>query len=167
MNTQRKLYSILSGFLLIAVLLLTGACTTEETENTIPVFNPDDPIMIYATVDGTSIATRAGENEKIKSRTMLFTYPSLSAGKIQSAICEFDEKGYGYVYTNNSKTEKLRWKDINITGKDTIYLDNLVNYPVQDPTLTTIHKKNNEIEVWIDNFTYFYFGPEDPNMKYE
>lgn len=72
---------------------------------------------------------------------MLFTYPSLSAGKIQSAICEFDEKGYGYVYTNNSKTEKLRWKDINITGKDTIYLDNLVNYPVQDPTLTTIHKK--------------------------
>lgn len=71
MNTQRKLYSILSGFLLIAVLLLTGACTREETENTIPVFNPDDPIMIYATVDGTSIATRAGENEKIKSRTML------------------------------------------------------------------------------------------------
>lgn len=140
--------------LLPALLLLWATSCTDEMEN-----HPhsstelsDEPVMVYAGTVATGAAIRSGntgswvgENTPIKDRTMLFTYPSQPYGEMKSAYCVFDGNGIGYVYADMMNypdcKQRLRWKDIRTGEKsypgdavDAVFLDNLVNYPVENKT---------------------------------
>lgn len=165
--------------LLPVVLLLWAVGCTDETGNLSPSVDSDnEPVMVRATIVGSGVATRAGdtehydgENVPILSRTMLFTYPSQPDGKMASAYCVFDAAGYGYIYRDkDNRDEPLRWKDI-CTGKeyydapnvDAVFLDNLVNYPVQEAIPNTEKPGYNVKE---DNFTKMVFNPQNEKTAF-
>ena len=150
-----KLYDSLLKILLPAVSLLCAMSCTDEVNNPSSTTDlGDEPVMVRATTMDTGAATRAGdtgpfvgENTTIRNRTMLFTYPSQPEGYMKSAYCVFDNEGIGYVYADMNKSgEPLRWKDIrtgaasypgdnnDTKAEDAVFLDNLVNYPVENKT---------------------------------
>lgn len=149
-----KLNIILKKLPFAAILLLSAACKDDATMLSA---DNDEPVVIRATADGD------GMNNGLAGRELLFTYPSKAeGGKMKSLVCTFNEEGYGVVYTDEEKTKLLRWDEID-TGRDAaaypegaldaVYLDNLVNYPVQtpDPSSEDILKK-------YDNFQAMRFG---------
>lgn len=146
-----KVYSNLLKLLPAVSLLWATSCTDEMDNPHSSTELSDELVMVCAGTVATGAATRSGdtgpwvgENTPIKERTMLFTYPSYPDGHMKSAYCVFDENGIGYVYAdmkNYPNSERLRWKDI-LTGAtsypddavDAVFLDNLVNYPVENKT---------------------------------
>lgn len=170
MHIKAKIYITRKARLAAALLLLAGACTDNETFAPVPVTDyGDEPVMIRAVTAGHGNATRSGNiqsgEEAICNRKLLFTYPSASdGGKMKSVECQFNDAGIGYIYKDEARQEPLRWKDI-YTGQehypgnalDAVYLDNLVNYPVQeavrDPQKPGIYLVS-------DNFTKMRFGKE-------
>lgn len=129
-----KLNIILKKLPFAAILLLSAACKDDAAMLSA---DNDEPVVIRATADGD------GMNNGLAGRELLFTYPSKAeGGKMKSLVCTFNEEGYGVVYTDEEKTKLLRWDEI-YTGRDAaaypegaldaVYLDNLVNYPVQTP----------------------------------
>lgn len=170
--------------LLPALPLLWAISCTDEMEN-----HPhsstelsDEPVMVYAGTVATGAAIRSGntgpwvgENTPIKDRTMLFTYPSQPYGEMKSAYCVFDGNGIGRVYTDMMNypdcKQRLRWKDI-LTGAasypgdavDAVFLDNLVNYPVEDKTWPVPGGKNGE-KFTINFFTRILTCKEQPKSN--
>lgn len=147
-----KVYTNLLKLLPVVSLLWATGCTDETDNPHSSTELSDEPVMVYAGTVATGVATRSGdtgswvgENTPIKDRTMLFTYPSQPYGEMKSAYCVFDGNGIGYVYADMMNypdcKQRLRWKDI-LTGAasypgdavDAVFLDNLVNYPVENKT---------------------------------
>lgn len=151
------------------MLLVAGGCADEM--NTSDPRGGDEPVVISASTVSAGIATRANEGwvgkpETIKSRKLLFTYPAAKQdGKMASAVCVFDDSGVGYVYTNEELKEQLLWKDIHVDEETkvvkAVYLDNLLNYPVQDAVKNENPGGGREYSQ-SDNFTFMYFGPQSP-----
>lgn len=174
-----KVYNNLLKLLPVVSLLWATSCTDEMENPHSSTDLSDEPVMVCARTVDTGAATRAGdtgplegENTPIKERTMLFTYPSQPYGEMKSAYCVFDESSIGYVYADMEKSgEPLRWKDIR-TGAasypgeavDAVFLDNLVNYPVEDKTWPVPDGKGNEFK--IDFFTRIMTCAEQPPSKY-
>lgn len=147
-----KVYNNLLKLLPVVSLLWATSCTDEVDNPPSSTELSDEPVMVYAETVATGVATRSGdtgpwvgENAPIKGRTMLFTYPSQPDGEMKSAYCVFDEHGIGRVYTDMKNypncEQRLRWKDIRTGEKsypdpavDAVFLDNLVNYPVETKT---------------------------------
>lgn len=175
-----KLYNNLLKCLLPAVSLLWAVSCTDEIaiSSSTDTDLGNEPVMVRATTMDTGAATRAGdagpfegENTPIRGRTMLFTYPSQPNGKMKSAYCVFDDAGIGYVYANMDKSsEPLRWKDI-CTGlesypapaEDAVFLDNLVNYPVEDKEWLVPGSSENKFN--IDFFTRILTCEEQPSSQ--
>ncbi|CCZ82108.1 putative uncharacterized protein [Odoribacter laneus CAG:561] len=160
-NMKVKIYSILLGFLPLAALVLAGGCIVHETETSGTNGNGDMSVVIRAFEEVMGNATRANdmENTQVKNRKMLFTYPSPPFGEMKSALCKFDADGYGYVYAGSEEGDPLKWKDVYTEkpGGCDVYLDNLLDYPVQvpDPESDDVLKK------YYDNFIQIEFGPGD------
>lgn len=167
-----KLYDNLLKRLLPAVSLLWAMSCTDEVNNPSSTTDlGDEPVMVRATTMDTGVATRAGdtgpfvgENTTIRNKTMLFTYPSQPEGYMKSAYCVFDNEGIGYVYADMNKSgEPLRWKDIrtgaasypdyypddknDTKAEDAVFLDNLVNYPVENKTWAVPDNPGNNFEI--------------------
>lgn len=166
MNTKTRIHSVLAVFLPLAAIMLAGSCTVHEQEY--PDGNgtgvSDAPVVIRASESLTGSATRAGEDQKVTNRDMLFTYPSSPSGEMKSALCKFDKDGYGYVYADNTgEGEALKWKDIytDKPGGCVVYLDNLLDYPVQVPNTTVFDPVTGKLDPmkYYDNFNFIYFGP--------
>lgn len=137
----------------VLLLLSAGGCT-DKVEVDVPSYDEGDdvPIVIRASDEMLGTATRAGDGTttdgQVKnSKDFLFTYPAKD-GKMKSLPCRFDDRGYGYVYISDEQTltrGDILFKD-NVAE---VYLDNLVDYPVQEA---------NETERKYDNFTRMEFG---------
>lgn len=159
MIKTRRLYTIGTDIFLMLWLFLVAACSEERIQEH-PASEFDElPVTVSALAGGQGYATRAGEAEKpevVRDREMLFTYPSQPSGEMKSAICVFDEQGYGFVYADSEKKSQLRWKDIYTEEGDySVYLDNLVNYPVRPKNEVNI------LEYRADNFEQIEFWSED------
>lgn len=160
-----KVYNNLLKLLPVVSLLWATSCTDEMDNPPSSTELGDEPVMVCARTVDTGAATRAGdtgplegENTPIKERTMLFTYPSQPYGEMKSAYCVFDENGIGYVYADMTNypdcKQRLRWKDI-LTGAasypgdavDAVFLDNLVNYPVEEKTWTVPGQNGKEFNI--------------------
>ena len=159
-----KVYNNLLKLLPVVSLLWATSCTDEVDNPPSSTELGDEPVMVSAGTVVTGAGTRSGdtgpwvgENTPIKGRTMLFTYPSQPDGEMKSAYCVFDENGIGYVYAdmiNYPNGERLRWKDIR-TGAasypapavDAVFLDNLVNYPVENKTWPVPDNSGHEFNI--------------------
>lgn len=129
---RNRIYYILSSIFPALLLAFATGCSEEITQESGKYKYDDMPVTISAVADGDGYVTRAGDPEKVESREMLFIYPSQPTGEMKSAICVFDDQGYGYVYADSEQKSLLRWKDIHLEqGKCELYLDNLANYPVR------------------------------------
>lgn len=148
---------IVRTLLSVAVILLTGACSGHD-DFPADAADGNAPVMVFASAAVPEHATRTGgENEMIRDRKLLFTYPSVPDGKMESLEVEFGADGIGYVYDNNGKV--LLWESIyDKGGKDfAVYLDNLVNYKVKEPDFSSDNRVDR-----CDNFDKIYFGPQIP-----
>lgn len=165
---KMRLYTIARKWGAAVTLLFAGACADEV--NTFATQGGDEQVVLTASTMGTGIATRAdeglmGKPEAIKDRKLLFTYPAVPDGEMASAVCLFNEAGFGYVYTHEETKEPLLWKDIYVKDKnqkivEAVYLDNLWPYPVLDPS----KNKQSRARTEPDNFTGIDFGPQDPTV---
>lgn len=142
----------------VLLLLSAGGCT-DKVEVDVPAYDEGDdvPIVIRASDEMLGTATRAGDGTitdgQVKnSKDFLFTYPAKD-GKMNSLPCRFDDRGYGYVYISDEQTltrgDILFKKDKEGKEVAEVYLDNLVDYPVQEA---------NETKGKYDNFTRMEFG---------
>lgn len=171
---RTRLYPILRNLLPVIIFLLAGSCAN-ETEILVPTTNDengDKPVVIRATIAGSLPSTRSEdtdneyipeEPESIKNRTLLFTYPSVAdGGAMKSVPCTFNEEGIAYIQIEEEgNTRTLLWKDIyTVHDTNTIYLDNLVNYPVQTP-----NPDSEDILEQFDNFTKMRFGPPEEGFN--
>lgn len=179
----RLLDAILRFFLPAVLLLSAGACTDEvNTVSPAPEADKGDmPVTVRATTSTAGYATRSNMGPEkdataIEGRTLLFTYPTYPDGKMESAYCVFNEDGYGYIYTDESKQEPLLWKDIYMEVADSaVYLDNLVHYPVQE----AVEKENPHYpkpnsgyyyqtdNYWRIEFRNKIFSPENPEGSFK
>lgn len=160
------------GLLSLFTLWGMAGCADEAPALTPPATTGggDEPVMIRATMLGTSLATRNGSSydpgspTPITGRTLLFTFPAKLDGKMKSLPCEFDGQGIGYIYyeDSNKQRQQLRWRDIDTEpANNAVYLDNLVNYPVQEGDFA-----NSDPLKKYDNFTKMRFGPPAKNYEY-
>lgn len=174
-----KIYDNLLKLLPAVSLLWTISCTDEVHNTSSSTDLGNEPVMVCARTVGTGVSTRSGEtgplegeNTLITKRTLLFTYPSQPTGEMKSAYCVFDENGIGYVYANmDLKGERLRWKDIRTGEKsypgdavDAVFLDNLVNYPVENKTWPVPGQDGKEFH--INFFTRILTCSEQPSSAY-
>lgn len=147
----------------VFLLLSTGGCT-DKVEVDVPAYDEGDdvPIVIRASDEMPGTATRASDGTTtdgvVKNREdFLFTYPSSKdGGKKKSLPCRFDDRGYGYVYISDEQTltrGDILFKD-NVAE---VYLDNLVDYPVQEA---------DEAAGKYDNFTRMEFGTTTIDGKF-
>ncbi len=149
----------------LAALVLAGSCTVNEPEH--PGGNEageaNTPVVVGASESLMGSGTRVGEGPQVKGRTMLLTYPSRPSGEMKSAVCKFDANGYGYVYPEDAADgEPLKWKDVYTEkpGGCDVYLDNLLDYPVQVPD-----PESGELRKHYDFFTQVEFGPYFTNRE--
>lgn len=168
MKTRTRIHTVLAGFLPLVALVLAWGCTMAEPEHSggNEAVGPDMPVVINASEYRLGNAKRAGGNQMVKSRRMLFTYPSRPSGEMKSAVCVFDEKGYGFVYIGDPEDkESLKWKDLYTEkqGGCDVYLDNLLNFPVQEADVS-----HADFRKRYDNFKHIEFipGASDPT-EYE
>ncbi len=173
-NMKIRLHHILwQGLLPLFMLWGVAGCADEAISPAPPATEEDggdEPVMIRATVPGAAPSTRngaaynPGPPTPITGRTMLFTFPSIPDGKMKSLPCEFDDQGIGYIYyrDGNDQKKQLRWRDIYTTDeKKAVYLDNLVEYPVQEGDFA-----NSDVLKKYDNFTKMRFGPVEEGYNY-
>lgn len=150
---------LLRGVLLLLCWWLIVACT-DRGDLSVPAVDKDAPVVICARVWNHGLATRTGEAEDptIRNRELLFTYPTKPEGKMTSVRCQVDKDGYAYIM--DAEGNPLEWDDIYTEGNDyALYLDNLLEFPVQEPNLNTYDPLKR-----FDNFERIHFGWDPDNL---